>query len=228
MINAQLKFREGYIMLLRPFDFGNCPPLQKLTILYAYSEQPVIEKVLSKAASEKIEGMYDNLRYGWMSPSDKNEFIERQIHGITQSPTAYDSIYKGEIVQAIVNNEVCRFYPDEYTVLSPEKMTEIMQEEGYHAVCNKAIYNLKNFNDAVFYLCQRGVSRKIAEKWVSLTFKGLVLYKPYFELLTTFCRPHEILTHDVFYEKNENVDFTSIIAEKQNYFENRQPLIKLK
>ena len=53
---AKHKFREGWIMLKRPFKFGELSkPLQKMTVLYAFSEKPIITMELNAKGIEEME-----------------------------------------------------------------------------------------------------------------------------------------------------------------------------
>ncbi len=221
MINAKDKFREGFIMLQRPFDFAELKsPLQKFTILWAYSEQPVIKKYLTDKAKEEIDLIENSTNpIGFWKSEDRDKYIQKKIENILESNVAYEPLYEGEIVQAYVEGQLCRFYPDEYTIVSKEKLNEIMLEEGYHVVCDNSLFEIKDFKDKKHYLQSRGVSERVARKWASLSYGNLVMYKPYYELLEMFCRPYEIISNDSFYEEVEGVDFTEL-NEVQKEFAN--------
>lgn len=204
MINAKDKFREGFIMLLRPFDFAELKnPLQKLTILWAYSEQPVLRDVLKPQAREKIDEICERPNMSFLRKEDREEWINDQIKKICDNPSSHEKLYEGEIVQTYVDGQLCRFYPDEYKILTKERLAEIMEEEGYHVILGD-VKSLKDFNDKSHYLQSRGVSKNIADKWASLSFHSLVMYKPYFELLKIFCRWNEVYP-DKFYEEVEGI-----------------------
>ena len=163
MIEAKNKFREGFIILKRPFLFAELKnPLQKYTILWAYSEKPVINKVLTE---------------------------------------------EGE-------NE-------KYFIASQEDLANLLEEEGYHTIVDSRLKEIKEFRDRVFYLSSRGVPKSIAERWSSISYKDLVIYKPYFDLLDKFCRSYEIHP-DRFYEELEGADFS-----KRNLLPKRRPLMKI-
>lgn len=212
MINAKDKFREGFIMLQRPFCFAELnTPLQKFTILWAYSEKPIIKNVLTTEAKEKIDLIENSSNpIGFWKKEDKEDYLKREIEYVMNNPKNYDSLYEGEIVQCYVEGQLCRFYPDEYTIVSKEKLNDIMAEEGYHVICDNSLYLLKDFVDKKHYLQSRGVSERVAKKWASLSYGNLVMYKPYYELLEMFCRPYEIVADDNFYKEIENVDFTEL------------------
>jgi hypothetical protein len=206
MIDAKNKFREGFIITLRPFDFLELKnPIQKFTILWAYSEQPKTIKELTETAKEEIDLIVNNV-YGprFFTREEKDEYIEQQINKVYGDSKNWNECYKGEIVQTYIDGQLIRLYPDEYNIVSKDKLTEIMSEEGYHAVCSRGLYEIKDFRDKTHYLQSRGVSKHIANKWASMGFKEMVYYKPYYELLTMFCRDYEIYS-DSFYEKVEGI-----------------------
>jgi len=212
MINAKDKFREGFIMLQRPFDFIELKsPLQKFTILWAYSEQPVTKVVLNSDGKEELDLIENSSNpLGFWNQEDKEKYLQKEIDYIYSHKKYLETLYEGEIVQAYVEGQLCRFYPDEYTIVSKEKLNEIMLEEGYHVVCDNSLFEIKDFKDKKHYLQSRGVSERVARKWASLSYGNLVMYKPYYELLEMFCRPYEIISNDSFYEEVEGVDFTEL------------------
>ena len=59
-MNAKFKFREGWIMLNRPFKFGELKqPLQKMTVLYAFSEKPILEMTLNLEGQKEYKKLLD-------------------------------------------------------------------------------------------------------------------------------------------------------------------------
>lgn len=222
MINAKDKFREGFIMLLRPFKFAELQePLQKLTILWAYSEQAIIKRVLTEEGQTKIEDIKNQSNPFNLTPYE--EWLEQEIAYVTSKEKYFRDDYKGEIVQCVVDKQICRFYPDEYKILSSKKLQEALEEEGYHCIIDERLRSISEFKNKVFYLTSRGVPERIAEKWVSVAYKDLVIYKPYYELLDMFCRPNEIIADDPFYVKTENIDFTELKNIQKDY----KPLINI-
>jgi hypothetical protein len=208
MIDAKNKFREGFIMLNRPFDFDELKnPLQKMTILWAYTEQPIFEKELSNAAKERIEEL-NNVpgMFKTTNPWDSESYVDKHIKSVYESEASYDNLYKGDIVQTYVDGQLCRFNPDEYTIMSQEKMAEILQEEGYHAICHPILLKEKSFIERKDYIKSRGLDDRTAAKWAGITFKDAVIYKPYFQLLEMFCRDYEIY-EDKFYSEVEGIDY---------------------
>jgi hypothetical protein len=210
IIDAKNKFREGFIMLLRPFQFAEMQnPIQKLTIVYAYAEQALFEDRLTGKALKEIKDLENHspmfCRDRYISESVE-EYQDRILTKIYNSPTNHEKVYKGEIVQAVVDGQTCRFYPEEYNLINQEHLQEIMAEEGYHAIVASGLDKIKAYADALHYLRSRGLSEAIAKKWASLPFKDLVYFKPYYELLEMFCRDYEIYP-DNFYREVEGVVF---------------------
>lgn len=206
MLDAKNKFREGFIMTKRPFRFAEMRnPIQAFTILWAYSEQPKIRLELTEVAREKIEEIeFATNPHGFFSSEHRQEWMMKEMDRITNNPKSYDQVYLGEIVQTFVDGQLIRLYPDEYTVVTSDKLTEIMQEEGYHAVCTKGLFEIEDFRNKTHYLQSRGIPSHIANKWASMSYKELVYYKPYYELLNMFCREHEIYA-DEFYDTIEGI-----------------------
>lgn len=208
MIDAKNKFREGYILIKAPFKFVKLKePVQQHTIVWAYSEQPLLRKKLTDKAFLEIDSlihedtfMNSRIPFG----KDPEEWRNEQINQVYSSNQSYENIYEGDIVQATVNNQTTRFYPEEYSIINSEKISTLLEEEGYHAVCSPGLYSIKSFIDKVHYLRSRGISKNIAEKWASIGYKDLVYYKPYYELLKQFSRPVHIYP-DLFYEKIEGI-----------------------
>lgn len=206
VINAKVKFTEGFIMILRPFQFAEMKnPIQKMTIVWAYAEQPVLKKYITSKAKKQVELIENSSYVGrFFTQKEKEEFIEQEIEKVYKDRSSWENVYKGEIVQCQIDGQTVRFYPDEYNIISKDKLQEILEEDGYHAVCSKGLFELKEFRDKQHYLMSRGVSRNVANKWASVSYKELVYYKPYYELLKIFCREHQIYP-DKFYEEVEGI-----------------------
>jgi len=202
-------------MIMRPFSFVELRnPIQKFTIVWAYSEQPVIRKELTETAKEEMDLVFNESKpIGFFRKEDKEEYINREIEKIEADSKSWNENYVGDVVQTYIDGQLIRLYPDEYKIISKEKLTEIMEEEGYHAVCSVGLYGLKDFRDKTHYLQSRGVSENIANKWASMGFKELVYYKPYYELLQLFCRDYEIYP-DEFYRDIEGISMRE--QEKEN------------
>jgi hypothetical protein len=211
MLDAKKKFREGYILINRPFQFKEMKnPIQRNTIVWAYSEQPVVEKNLSETAKEEAILLESTSGIGFIRQGDKEDYIARELERIYNNPKNYDSLYVGDIIQSTIDGVLCRFYPDEYSILDQDALNEALAEDGYHMIGNESLYKIKEFRDKTHYLKSRGVDKATAEKWASLGFRDLVYYKPYYDLLKMFCRPNEIYP-DSFYEEVEGVKIESHI-----------------
>jgi hypothetical protein len=202
-MNAKSFFREGYVMLLRPFQFAELDvPLQKLTIAYAYVVEPLYKEYLTEDAKERIEFVEERNRFNKVFDSD---YLDREIESIIDSPSSYKKEQFGFKVQISINNIPIYLYPDEYNIISSERLTEILAEDGYHTICDAGLYTIKEYKDKYHYLLSRGVNKNIAKKWASIGFRDLVYYKPYYELLDCFCREHEIMP-DPFYAEIEGIE----------------------
>lgn len=207
MIDASQRVYHGWIMLRQPFKFAELEePLQMQTILYAYSERPVIDRVLTKEAKEERDLILNqSIPFSWIQ--GKDVIIEKEIEELERKRESWEENYKGEIMQVVINNVTCRFYPEEYTHISQETLSEILEDEGYHMVAHPGLLKNKEFLKRRHYIQSRGVNERTAAKWVSIGFRDLVRYKPYFQLLRFFARDHQIYD-DPFYEEIEEIDFT--------------------
>ena len=206
-MNAKLKFREGWIMLLRPFDFGNLSkPLQKLTILYAYSEKPIIEIQLNDKGKTELElasSLYNkefvitqassNWRKRFQeSDEDYEERFCRMIDRVYAEQSTVE-FYKGEIVQCYVENQLCRFYPHEYSIISQETFDHVLTAEEYSMdIESKTHFLRKDVAETLHYVRSRGIDKTLAERMASAGAKDAVIFRPWQELLEYFCRKNEI------------------------------------
>lgn len=207
-MDAKNKFREGFIVINRPFKFVEMKtPIQKNTIVWAYSEQPIIKKELSEEAKEKYALVANSSQgIGYFTAKDKEEALQADLEAILKDIKNYIPLYEGEIVQTTIEGVTCRFYPDEYSILPLERLQQILEYEGMHTICSPTLKTLKDFTDKVFYLTSRGIDLRTAERWCSALYKDLVYYKPYYELLLQTCRPEQIYP-DIFYTEVEGIKF---------------------
>lgn len=215
---ARDRFKEGWIMITRPFQFAETGPIQKMSIFYAYSERPTYHEILSDAAKaeiETIENQSSLFSRKILGQSHQN-FIDDSVGVVLERPSSYEEIYDGEIVQIYIGETVVRLFPDEYKILTEEKVSDYMSREGFHMVKNSELLTtLKDFLNQKHYLQSRGVTEKAAERMVSPLFRAMVYYKPYFELLEMFARNHEIF-EDPFYTKVEGIKFQRIKKDKND------------
>lgn len=199
-LNAKTKFREGYIMTLRPFEFSGLKnPIQKLSIFWAYTERSLFKTQLTPENQEKAEELYHT-----PISSFTKQYVQEALDKLYNTSSNYEELHIGDIVQIEIDNQLVRLYPDEYQILSRESIQEAIEEDGYHTICDKRLFEIKDFTDKYFYLTSRGVTKSIALKWASLGYKDLVYYKPCYELLKMFCRDSEIFP-DKFYEEVEGI-----------------------
>lgn len=210
-MNAKHKFREGWIMLLRPFKFAELKnPLQKMTVLYAYSEKPIIDMELSPQGEEELDtlsqywdkggaggifnahAMYTK-RFG-ESDEDYNIRMGRYLDEIF-SKYRTTEVYKGEVVQCYVEGQLCRFYPEEYKVISRETFDHLLtcpDEEYKIEIENDEYFNIKSIKDRIFYIRSRGINKSMAQKMSTAEAKDSVIFRPQECILEMFCREHEI------------------------------------
>lgn len=208
MIDARNLFREGFIRIERPFDFAEMEePIQKYTIVYAYAESLYKKKVLTRAAQDDIEFWYSCSALALPKGIDESiqEARAREVERITEYEGNYEEEVLGQILQANIDGVTFRLYPDEYTILTKEQVTDYMERPGWHVIPQvESTTNWKNFKDQVYFSRQRGISKADAVRWASLAFPGSVYYKPYFDLLDKFVRQEHIYV-DTFYRRVEGI-----------------------
>jgi hypothetical protein len=199
-MNAKLKFKEGWIMLLRPFLFAELKqPLQKMTILYAYSEKPLLEFELNSKGKESMDELLTKYTFG-RDPGryfneDDLKYQDRMQKSIDAILSTYSTVevYKGEMVQCYVENIMCRFYPDEYNVIRRETFEEVMTSEAYTMdIEGSSYYDIKSVQDKVHYVKSRGIDDTLAKRMCSAEANDSVIFRPKRELLEIFCRENEI------------------------------------
>lgn len=209
-MEAKNRFKEGWIMLLRPFDFAELSePLQKMTILYAYSEQPIINMELNEKGREELEdlneawdrkgkvGFHGSQMYAIRFGEPEEQYDARMGRYLDDIFRLYSKQenYKGEIVQCYVEKQLCRFYPEEYNVISRETFEHLLtcDEQEYKIdVEDKKFFDLKSIKDRLFYIQSRGIGKNIAMKMSSKEAKDAVIFRPQEAILEMFCREHEI------------------------------------
>jgi len=206
-MEAKYRFKEGWIMLNKPFKFIELEkPLQKMTVLYAYSEKPLVKMILTSEAQEEIDFAYDEygLNIGvrkskWRvlfneSEEDYNERFDMQMDQLRETGCTVEQ-YDGELVQCYVEGQLCKFYPDEYTVIKKDTFELLLTSESAHVLeiqKNSSYYNQDNVKDRIYYLRSRGINKDLATRMSSKEANDAVIFRPRPELLAIFCRPHEI------------------------------------
>jgi hypothetical protein len=211
-MDAKHRFREGWIMLLRPFSFGDIPkPIQKLTILYAFAEKPTIETELNDRGKELYEELLANWgkengltkyhRYKKNRDETSREYEYRLQEEERRIFDTYSKVehYKGEVVQARISGKACRFFPGEYSIVSKETISELLvcgDSEYIVDIENKhtfdSILNLDAIKDKIFYIRSRGIPKSRALKMIAEQLKDSIIFRPQPALLEMFCRENEI------------------------------------
>ena len=206
---AKHKFREGWIMLKRPFAFaGLSKPLQKMTILYAFSEKPIITMELNAKGIEKMKILNENYgkpigsisgdhRYRIRFGEDEESYeyrMDKYAAQIIQEHSTQEN-YQGEIVQCYVEGEVCRFYPEEYSIISKETFDHLLtcdDQEYTIDVESEEIFETKALKERLFYIRSRGIPKGKAMKMNCGEARDAVIFRPGQAILEMFCREHEI------------------------------------
>lgn len=208
---AKEMFREGWIMLLRPFQFGELSkPLQKMTILYAYSEKPIIERTLNEEGKKKLEELKEHWNQdGKSSMMDYHKTYSKrfgetgaeydyrmnEIYNYIFKTYATVEEYHGQIVQTYVEGVLCRFFPEEYNVISRETFEHLLscdESEYLIEVEDPKFFEIGPIKDRLFYIQSRGIDKELALKMASGEAKDAVIFRPQQAVLEAFCRPHEI------------------------------------
>lgn len=215
MIAKDIYFREGWIMLKRPFEFHELSnPLQKLTLLYAFADRPIIRLKLDEKGMELYQDYLDN--YGkppsvtggksiWnkLLNESENEYelrVERDLNNLYKNHQRIE-IYEGHMVQCYVEGQLCKFYPEEYSIIGPDTFQMAVEGEEYlMKVENENVFQMEEIKNKIFYMRQRGVPLDKSKKWSSSSLKDSIYFKPRMELLEMFAYPNEILLPDSDYE----------------------------
>lgn len=190
MINAKNKFKEGYIMLLRPFDFANLDrPLQQFTILYAYAEQPKFSYKIDPRVNEEFKDIKYRVRF--RLGDDKEEYLsERYEELLRKYPDK--KTYEGEVVQSIVDGELCKFFPDEYSIIDKQKFSEVIYDDIAYKldIQDETIYH--HVKDQIYYAQTRGISKDMATRIASFNVHDAVILRPTIHLLDEFLHQNRI------------------------------------
>lgn len=206
---AKHKFREGWIMLKRPFTFAELSkPLQKMTILYAFSEKPIITMELNAKGIEEMEILNESYgkaigsftgdqRYKKGFGESDDSYEERMTKEIDQIFREYSTQenYQGEIVQCYVEGQMCRFYPEEYSIISKETFDHLLtcdDQEYTIDVESEEIFETKALKERLFYIRSRGIPKGKAMKMNCGEARDAVIFRPGQAILNMFCREHEI------------------------------------
>jgi hypothetical protein len=215
------RFREGWIMLFRPFEFAELDyPLQKLTVVYAFSEEPKYEYEGNPKFLELQRSYWENERkYAF---EDEDAYERRTEIDLNAALKVHPPIkkYIGEIVQVSLRATEVRLFPDEYKILEDQNLTDLLEEDsGYtsHVVFPEMLKQ-NHVQNLIFYCLQRGISKETSIKMASISLKHAVFLKPRREILEMFCRPYEIIPENA----EERIEYA------KNLEFSRPPLIPLK
>lgn len=207
-MNVKDRFVEGWVMLLRPFSFVELKePLQKMTILYAFSDEPVYETELTSEGRAimsyihgqigKPFGLSTEANNIWRRGSgEKNDDlydyrIDRQLE--IEVRKHQEKRYIGQKIIVMINGVECKFFPEEYNTISKETLEYLPSAEEYEIeVLNKNGLADKVISDRLYYIRTRGISEKDALRMIAPGLKDSAIFRPTSDLLNHFCRPHEI------------------------------------
>lgn len=211
-------FREAWIMLKQPFKFVEMEqPLQRFTVLYAYADQPLIKYTLDDKGKELKQEIIDSLDSGFLGGNHKykkqfretdEEFSKRINDELDYIDEHYSKvqIYEGHIVECTVEGVRCRFYPDEYSIISQDTFNMVVSGEEFILKTEvPSVFKIQQIKDKIFYMKNRGIPEQIAKKWASFSLKDAVYFKPRIEVLKYFCRDNEIYLPDMDYSDVDNV-----------------------
>lgn len=196
-------------MLKRPFAFAELSkPLQKMTILYAFSEKPIITmelnakgieemKILNESCGKSIVAFGGDIKYKKRFGESDDSYEVRISEYIDQIFIEHSTQenYQGEIVQCYVEGQMCRFYPEEYSVISKETFYHLLtcdDQEYTIDVESEEIFETKALKERLFYIRSRGISKGKAMKMNCGEARDAVIFRPGQAILEMFCREHEI------------------------------------
>lgn len=207
-------FREAWIMLKRPFKFVEMEqPLQRFTVLYAYADCPLIKYTLNDKGRELKEEIMNSLDSGFLGGNHKykkgfRESDEEHSKRINDELDYIDNhystveIYEGHMVQCTVEGVLCRFHPEEYSIIGQDTFNMVVSGEEFFLKTEiPSVFKIQQIKDKIFYMKNRGIPEQIAKKWASFSLKDAVYFKPRIEVLEHFCREPEIYLPDDDYEE---------------------------
>lgn len=215
-MDAKNNFREGHIILQRPFDFYELEyGIPKMTILYAYIERPLFDDELTPEGRERLDRVkhagsfyaHPSLKKGIFETQKAfEERISKEFDRIASDASNYKKKHVGNMVQSSIGEVQVSFWPDEYKVLDPDILQEVLYDDSYHMITsNENVFNLPEMEKKIFYLQSRGISKKKAQRLCSFGLKDLVAYFPHPELQKMFCRDHEVVYMPEFEEYYNSV-----------------------
>lgn len=192
-MEIKARFNEGWVMLLRDFDFAELTcRLNKLSFVYVYGHSTLYTRVLNKKGLDKINAPLTPMQKNLMALHDKfgsywgddetDDFIR------IDEATETEQIYRGEKAYTVIEGEKCFFYPEEYSIVNPREIFKTETHLGaYRLQVEDPHWNSsKEIRDQIHYLNSRGIKKELAEKVVGFTAKHNVWYKPGEELIKEF------------------------------------------
>lgn len=203
-MNAKDNFREGHIILQRPFNFYELEHgLPKFTIVYAYIERPVFEDELNLRGKETFDELEDagsfyaqprHKRGVFESREKFEERIAAEYERALQDMSNYSKKHVGNMVQTQIDGVNISFFPDEYKAIEPGTLQELLFDDSYAlATNNENIFDLPEMEAKIFYLRSRGIDKDKAKRLSSFGLKDLVVYIPHPEVQKMFCRENEVI-----------------------------------
>lgn len=209
-MKAKHRFREGWIMLLRPFKFAELKnPLQKMTILYGYTEKTLFDYELNDEGKKLLERIESAMKaqsfvssehdreYSMFFGEKRNEYetrMQKEIDFVYERFATVE-VFKGNVVTCYVEGVECKFFPDEYNVISRETFEHLLtcDEQEYKVeIEDSSFFDIKTMRDKLFYIRSRGINKSKAQKMLSSEAKDSVIFRPQPAILEMFCREHEI------------------------------------
>lgn len=173
------RFKEGWALLRRPFNFAELDyTIPKLSLVYVYSERPVYKMRIKSEYWKRLNKEEERLL---RLPGFLNTGLEDRLQEeFGPTPNEQYETYEGEIVQTLFSGNLTKFYPEEYTVTD---IKDYQNRPGFHELYKLRKNDPKYLKqsaivDMVHYLCSRGMSRQHAELYASSAAKHSVWYEP--------------------------------------------------
>lgn len=198
-------------MLKRPFEFSELKrPLQKMTVLYAYSEKPIITIAFNEETKKELEELSEawdrkgkigllgmGSKYSIKFGETEEEYDERMSAYYDRTVSLGRTVeeYEGEIVECYVEGTRCRFFPGEYQIISKETFDHLLTcdpREYQIEIENRSFYEQTEIKNKIFYIRNRGINKDMAIRMASAEAKDNAIFRPQPAVLEMFCRSYEI------------------------------------
>ena len=154
-------------------------------------------EILNKNYGKPIGSISGDHRYRIRFGEDEESYeyrMDRYAAQIIKEHSTQEN-YHGEIVQCYVEGEMCRFYPEEYSIISKETFDHLLtcdDEEYTIDVESEEIFETKALKERLFYIRSRGIPKGKAMKMNCGEARDAVIFRPGQAILEMFCRKHEI------------------------------------